>query len=183
MAGQLARRTTSAMPSNVEIKARVGDAAKLFARAQVIADHGPVEIFQDDTFFACATGRLKLRWLSPSEGQLIFYQRADAKAPKESRYVIVPTATPDLLRDTLIAALGLRGRVRKKRLLFMLGNTRIHLDDVADLGHFLELEVVLRNSETAAQGAAIARDIMERLGVDADDLVDRAYVDLFPSIA
>ena len=171
------------MPSNVEIKARVSDATKLFARAQAIADRGPVEIFQDDTFFACATGRLKLRWVSASEGELIFYQRADAKAPKESRYVIVPTSTPDLLRDTLTAALGLKGRVRKKRLLFMLGNTRIHLDDVAGLGHFLELEVVLRNGETAARGVAIARDIMGRLGVDAEDLVDRAYVDLFPSIA
>ena len=171
------------MPSNVEIKARVGDRARLFARAQVIADHAPVEIFQDDTFFACATGRLKLRWLSASEGQLIFYQRSDAKAPKESRYVIVPTSTPDLLRDTLSAALGVHGRVRKKRLLFMLGNTRIHLDDVAGLGHFLELEVVLRDGETAARGVAIARDIMGRLGVAADDLVDRAYVDLLSGVA
>ena len=35
------------MPSNVEIKARVSDATKLFPRAQAIADRGPVEIFQD----------------------------------------------------------------------------------------------------------------------------------------
>ena len=166
------------MPSNVEIKARVGDAAALFARAQAIADHGPVEIVQDDAFFACATGRLKLRALSASEGQLIFYQRADAAGPKESRYTIVPTSTPDLLRDLLAAALGVTGRVRKKRLLFLLGTTRIHLDDVADLGHFLELEVVLRDGETVAEGIATAREIMDRLGVAAEDLVDRAYVDL-----
>jgi adenylate cyclase class IV len=166
------------MPTNVEIKARVIDAAALFAKARAIADHGPVEIIQDDAFFACATGRLKLRTLSASAGQLIFYQRADAAGPKESRYTIVPTSTPELLRATLTAALGLTGRVRKRRLLFMLGATRIHLDDVADLGHFLELEVVLRDGETVDQGIATAHAIMERLGVAAKDLVDRAYVDL-----
>ena len=51
------------MPRNVEIKARVGDLAQLRARAQAIADSGPFEIQQDDTFFVCHNGRLKLRTL------------------------------------------------------------------------------------------------------------------------
>jgi predicted adenylyl cyclase CyaB len=166
------------MACNVEIKARVHDPAQLYARAQAISDDGPVQVVQDDTFFDCPNGRLKLRAFSESEGELIFYRRHDSLGPKESQYIITPTASPSKLRETLALALGERGRVRKKRTIFHVGNTRVHLDDVEGLGHFMELEVVLSASETVAEGVAIARCLMEQLGISEDDLVDRAYVDL-----
>lgn len=36
---------------------------------------------------------------------------------------------------------GILGVVRKKRMLFMVGQTRIHIDQVDGLGNFVELEV------------------------------------------
>ncbi len=166
------------MPRNVEIKARVGDLAQLRARAQAIADSGPFEIQQDDTFFVCHNGRLKLRIFSESQGELIFYKRDDSPDPKESQYVITPTSTPHELRETLALALGECGRIRKQRTLFLVGRTRIHLDEVEGLGHFMELEVVLSDGETVAQGIAITRRIMQQLGVNNQDLMHQAYVDL-----
>ena len=166
------------MARNVEIKARVTNPLKLYARARALADTGPVELMQDDTFFHCPSGRLKLRVLSESEGQLIFYERANSLGPKESRYVIWTTSSPDALRARLTAALGERGRVRKKRTLFLCGNTRIHCDEVEGLGSFMELEVVLADGEAAEDGIAIARRIMAQLGVSERQLVDTAYVDL-----
>ena len=171
------------MARNVEIKARIDEPSTLFNRAKAIADHGPVEILQDDTFFACPMGRLKLRILSDSEGQLIHYLRPDSTQPKESQYSIVPTSMPHALRETLVHAFGAHGRVRKKRLLFLIGNTRIHLDEVEGLGHFMELEVVLNEGETTAYGVAIAHDIMRQLGVRDDQLIARAYVDLLSTNA
>jgi len=166
------------MPRNVEIKARIRDLAQLRARAQSIADKGPVEIQQDDTFFVCHNGRLKLRIFSESRGELIFYKRDNSPNPKESQYIITPTSTPYELRETLVLALGECGRVRKHRTLFLAGQTRIHLDEVEGLGAFMELEVVLSDGETVAQGIEVAHHIMQQLGVDDQDLVDRAYVDL-----
>ncbi len=166
------------MPRNVEIKARVHDPTQLLTRAQSIADSGPIEISQDDTFFECHNGRLKLRIFSESAGELIFYKRDNSPHPKESEYIITPTSAPHQLRETLVLALGERGRVRKKRTLFLAGKTRIHLDDVEGLGHYLELEVVLSDKETVAQGVETAHHIMRQLGVNERDLVDRAYVDL-----
>jgi len=166
------------MPRNVEIKARVHDQAQLLTRAQSIADSGPVEIPQDDTFFECHTGRLKLRIFSESAGELIFYKRDNSPNPKESEYILTPTSSPHQLRETLVQALGERGRVRKKRTLFLAGKTRIHLDEVEGLGHFLELEVVLSDNETVAEGIETAHRVMLQLGVNKRDLVDRAYVDL-----
>ena len=166
------------MARNIEIKAHVPDFAALTARAAAIADEGPVEIRQDDTFFACERGRLKLRAFSPTEGELIFYRRVDQEGPKESFYLRTPTASPDSLREALTLAYGEVGRVRKRRTLFMVGRTRIHLDEVEGLGTFMELEVVLREGESAADGVREAEALMARLEVKTSQLIDRAYVDL-----
>lgn len=166
------------MPRNVEIKARIESVSALWARAVAIADQGPTEIMQDDTFFPCAAGRLKLRAFAGGAGELIFYRRADAEGPKESFYLLSKTADAGALRDLLTHAYGATGRVQKHRTLFLAGRTRIHLDRVADLGDYLELEVVLDDDESVEDGVQVAHDVMTRLGVEPSQLVDGAYVDL-----
>jgi len=163
---------------NIEIKARVGDLATVEARAAAIADQGPFDIAQDDTFFNCQAGRLKLRQLDSNRGELIHYFRPDQDGPKLSRYVIAPTSDPAAMREALARALGSSGRVVKKRRLYLAGKTRIHLDRVAGLGDFLELEVVLEPGQSATAGQAEAQRIMAALGVDQQDLVSGAYLDL-----
>jgi len=166
------------MARNIEIKARVADLEALGARAAAIADSGPTFIAQDDTFFRCDNGRLKLRAFDDGTGELIFYRRADAGGPKESFYVRSPTASPDTLREALELAHGQAGRVRKLRALYLVGRTRVHLDRVAGLGDFMELEVVLADGDAAEGGVLEAHALMERLGIAADSLVEGAYVDL-----
>jgi len=166
------------MARNVEIKARVDDPETLHALAQGLADEGPIELMQQDTFFNCPNGRLKLRELSPQHGQLIFYRRDDTRGPKESSYLISPTSDPRSLRDTLAAALGISGRVSKRRLLFLAGSTRIHLDQVDGLGAFLELEVALEDGQSVEDGKTIAHNLMKKLGIPENHLLDRAYVDM-----
>lgn len=166
------------MARNTEIKARIDSIEELLPAVAALADQGPVEIDQEDVFFACPCGRLKLRFLSADEGELIFYQRADQPGPKESFYHIARTSTPAALHRILAQVLSETGRVRKHRSLFLRGATRIHLDRVEGLGDFLELEVVLREDQSAEQGTAIAEELMELLGLDAGRLLDRAYLDL-----
>ncbi len=166
------------MARNVEIKARIQNIEAIAARAAARADHGPIELEQDDTFFACPGGRLKVRALSAHEGQLIFYRRADQVGPKESSFIIAPTSAPDAMREALTSAYGQAGRVRKHRTLYLVGRTRVHLDRVEGLGNFLELEVVLGGGEPAEPGIAEARALMIALGIAPEDLVAGAYVDL-----
>ena len=166
------------MARNVEIKARIESVEALEPRSAALADQGPTEILQDDTFFVCPHGRLKLRAFSATSGQLIFYQRPDQAGPKESFFLISPTASPDTLREALTLAYGQAGRVRKKRTLYLAGQTRIHLDRVEDLGHFLELEVVMAEGEPAESGVTVAHDLLAKLGVAPSQLIERAYVDL-----
>jgi predicted adenylyl cyclase CyaB len=166
------------MARNVEIKARIASVEALVPRAVAVATEGPIAIVQDDTFFPCANGRLKLRAFSPGSGELIFYRRPDRQGPKESFYLRSPTTEPDTLRESLALAYGQAGRVRKHRTLFLAGRTRIHLDRVEGLGDFLELEVVLGEGESSEAGVGEAHELMAALGVEPSQLIEGAYVDL-----
>lgn len=166
------------MPTNVEIKAIVRDWNRTCQAAAALAD-SPVEILdQEDTFFACPHGRLKLRQFSVRRGELIAYRRQNLSGPKSSRYLITKTNEPGALRDVLADSLGVVGTVKKQRHLYLHGQTRIHLDKVDGLGTFLELEVVMRPDQPVAEGETIARTLMKKLEVKRQDLIADAYLDL-----
>jgi adenylate cyclase class IV len=166
------------MARNIEIKARIASVESLLSGAAALADEGPFELRQDDTFFRCENGRLKLRDFLDGTGELIFYRRADLAGPKESFYLRSITSTPDVLRDSLVLAYGQAGRVVKRRTLFLVGRTRVHLDRVEGLGHFLELEVVLDENESSESGVRVAQALMQQLGIEPQQLVEGAYVEL-----
>jgi adenylate cyclase class IV len=170
------------MPTNTEIKAHDRDPARTRTLAEGLATEPPATLVQHDTFFATARARLKLREFpdaSPSRpAELILYDRPDTEGPGASHYAITRTTDPSGLRAILAAALGEAGEVRKRRTVIMAGRTRIHLDEVAGLGHFVELEVVLAHGEDPARGEAEARRLMTALAIDPDDLVAGAYLDL-----
>jgi predicted adenylyl cyclase CyaB len=166
------------MPTNIEIKASVRDLDALQARVAAMSVSPGEEIVQEDTFFTTPTGRLKLRALGPDCGELIFYQRADSADPKPSHYRLATVKNPTALGAVLAAALGVRGVVRKRRRLYLIGRTRVHLDQVEGLGGFIELEVVLGEGEAVSQGEAVAVELMDRLGIARSDLVRGAYLDL-----
>jgi predicted adenylyl cyclase CyaB len=169
------------MPSNIEIKARLHDFDKIRRRAETLSDT-PVEVIpQEDTFFNTPQGRLKLRFLSPEKGQLIYYTRPDQGGPKRSDYHISLTSDPENLKRVLELAYGIRGIVKKKRYLFLVGQTRVHLDSVEGLGQFMELEVVMQEGQSDAEGQAIAESLMTELGVEQSDLLEVAYMDLMES--
>ncbi len=166
------------MPRNVEIKARVRDMSAVRARAAAMSDAPSIVLAQEDTFFNVPDGRLKMRIFPDGRGELIAYRRPDSVGPKTSEYFVYRTPHPEQLADLLTRSLGIRGVVRKRRLLYLVGQTRIHLDEVEGLGTFLELEVVLDDGQPDAEGETIARRLLADLGVRAEDRVAAAYIDL-----
>jgi len=166
------------MPGNVEIKARVENLEAVLEKARLLTDYQPQLIAQEDVFFHCPGGRLKLRFFSPTQGELIFYTRDNIAGPKTSAYQIVKTDQPDNLRKLLAKAYGEKIIVKKTRTLIIIGRTRIHLDEVENLGTFVELEVVLENIEPSSSGEKEARELMTKLGIKESTLIEGAYADL-----
>lgn len=166
------------MPSNIEIKARARYPAQLQALAEALSGAPGTLLHQEDTFSHTPQGRLKLRMFSPTQGELIYYEQDDAPGPKPSRYTVASAPDPVTLNMLLTAALGARGMVRKQRLLYRIGQTRVHLDNVEGLGAFVELECVLRLDQTVEEGTRVVTDLMQQLAIADADLVKGAYVDL-----
>jgi predicted adenylyl cyclase CyaB len=166
------------MARNVEIKARVDDMERTRRLAANAADRGPETITQRDTFFEVEVGRLKLREFSDSEGELIYYRRPDSVGPKESQYERTPVSNAPALLDLFSKRLGVLGCVRKRRLVYWVERTRIHLDGVEGLGNFLELEVVLNEQEPYEAAVREVEMLMDRLEIETATLVSDAYIDL-----
>ena len=166
------------MARNIEIKSAVPDLGTVRRAALSLTSTPPETISQIDTFFVVPRGRLKVRQFADGSGELISYTRPDQSGPKLSSYSIVPSDDAGALVEILAKLAPIRGRVVKSRELFLVGRTRVHLDQVEMLGSFVELEVVLRDGESAESGMREAVSLMERLGIAADALIPDAYVDL-----
>jgi predicted adenylyl cyclase CyaB len=169
------------MARNVEIKANLREEARVRAFMQARGSRHETQ-HQRDVFFVTLQGRLKLRCFPDGTGVLVAYERPDQSGPKMSNYTLAPVAEAGKLESALTRTLGVRGIVEKKREIAIVGQTRIHLDEVRGLGTFLELEVVLREEQSEHEGQAIAAELMDELGITNDDLLDRAYIDMLEEI-
>ena len=166
------------MANNIEIKARAAAYDEQRELAHRLADSAAVVLPQQDTFFKVPQGRLKLREFEDAPAQLIFYTRANQNGPTLSDYHITEVPDASAMKAILAKAYGVRQVVTKQRELLMVGRTRIHLDSVNDLGQFIELEVVLADGDSIPQANAEAQHLMDQLSIQAEHLIDLAYVDL-----
>lgn len=167
------------MTRNIEIKAQINDFQNVSRIVENLSDSGPTILEQVDTFFHCQKGRLKLRERKGFQAELISYNRPDFSGPKLSRYTRVKVEDATALKEALASSLGIRGVLKKTRRLFMVGQTRIHLDKVDGLGEFLEIEVVLKENQLIDEGEKIANEIMNKLEVSELDLIEGSYIDFF----
>jgi homotetrameric cytidine deaminase len=161
---------------NVEIKARDADPARTLERALALGAYDDGILVQRDTYFGRARGRLKLREQEPGGAQLIAYARPDADAARTSEYRLVEVGDPKALREALDAALGTRVVVDKRRRLLLYENARIHLDDVAGLGAFVELEAVADAESDLAREHDLVAWLREELALG--EPVAASYSDL-----
>lgn len=164
---------------NIEIKARLADLAPAHRVAERIATDRLGVQEQVDTYFHCRQGRLKLREIEGQPATLIGYARPDRPGPKASDYVLAPVLDPETLKQALGVTLGVRGVVRKRRDIFLYRNVRIHLDEVADQGTFLEFEAVLSPEMDDAAGRVLVEELLHMFAIEPADLLTGSYGDAF----
>ncbi len=171
------------MAKNIEIKAHAVNFDQQQQTANLLSDTRAQILVQKDTFFNVGEGRLKLREFPDGPAQLIFYRRSNTAGPKLSDYHITESDDPEGLKTVLEKAYGIRQVVKKQRILYLVGRTRLHFDTVDSLGQFIELEVVLSQQDSIEGGQHEAQDLMSKLSIEPNHLVDVAYVDLLDGAA
>ena len=168
------------MAVNIEIKARASDFNRQKMIAETLSNLPGEQIWQEDIFFKISKGRLKLRIFDSGSGELIYYVRADSSGPKVSQYEISVTNEPESLKKILTSSLGVRGVIKKQRTLFKIGFTRIHFDQVEDLGNFIELEFVMQDNISKNEALQTIKNLMEKLEIQDNHLINTAYIDMVP---
>lgn len=172
------------MQRNIEIKAKLKNRNRLLEKIIKLCDAEntkAIELEQLDIFYRVNIGRLKLRHFGTGqESELIAYERPNEKGPKLSSYTRVPMAThtAELLDKALTSALGVSMQVKKNRLVYLIGQSRLHIDQVEGLGDFIEIEVVLKPNQTIDDGQLVMNKLITELGIQTEDLINTAYADL-----
>ena len=162
---------------NLEAKFRLDDLARAESRAIAIGYARRAILNQRDTFFRVASGKLKLRE-EPGGGALIFYRRNDSGALMLSEYEIAPVPEPAKTLHMLDGALGRLAVVKKVRILLMRDNIRLHLDRVASLGEFGEIEAVISSGDDPERSRAAVDETLAALGISPADLIDVSYFEM-----
>ncbi|MFZ0657930.1 MAG: class IV adenylate cyclase [Candidatus Binataceae bacterium] len=164
---------------NLEAKFPLLDHASACARAEAIGYTERAILRQRDTFFRVAQGKLKLREIADETGGvLIYYGREGSGELQLSRYEILPVPDPAAMRTILAAALGILAEVRKERTLLMRANVRLHLDRVAGLGDFGEIEAVIAEGDDPESSRAAVDELLAALGIARSDLIERSYFEM-----
>ena len=163
----------------VEIKARTTthDRQRDLLRAAGARHHATDH--QLDHYYNVPAGRLKLR-AGTTERSLIHYHRPDQAGPKDSdvSLTLFPDGVPAGLHETLDRALGTWTIVDKRREIYFIDNVKFHLDRVAGLGTFLEIEAIGDTADEHDRLLQQCNHYRAYLGVTDDQLIDVSYSDL-----
>jgi adenylate cyclase class IV len=160
---------------NIELKARDPDPSASLAVCRTLRAEDRGTIAQRDTYFEVAHGGLKLREEMPGRPHLIQFERASEPQQRESRYRIVEVSDGAALCAALAAAIGIRGVVVKRRHLLLWQSVRIHLDEVEQLGTFIEFEAVAPPDSDLTHEHRLVAELRDVLGITDERLVALGY--------
>ena len=164
---------------NIEIKARCANASSIrkYLQQQQARFIGVDE--QCDTYFNTSNGRLKMRQ-GPIENALIYYNRENKAGPKLSEVKLLPLDNnADLLKEILAKAHGVKVVVKKKREIYFIENVKFHIDEVEELGSFVEIEAIDKDGSIGLEKIKEQCFFyLEQFQIGEDDLLTHSYSDL-----
>lgn len=161
------------MPTNLELKIKL----KTFSKTEKLLQKAGAQykgiLNQKDIYYEFKKGLLKLR-IEKGENYLIKYLR-DEKGKRWSNYEILKIDGKNV-EKYLAEFWKVEAVVEKKRKLYLIGDTRIHLDEVKRLGKFLELETVVIKDKQAADKQF--KNVVEILQLDTNNQIKTSYRNL-----
>jgi len=141
---------------NIEFKAELRNLAAARQQCRLLGARRDATLVQRDTYYRMADGRLKKRETQGQPTHWVYYHRPDRVSPRMSNYTILTDAQAKRRWGTRSLRPWLK--VEKSREVWIVDDVRIHLDDVGELGTFIEFEaLVSRRFDVKACHEAIAR--------------------------
>jgi predicted adenylyl cyclase CyaB len=171
----------------VELKAKVDDPDVVRRKLASFGAQHIGTFQQTDTYFTVPKGRLKLREMEGSnKAELIYYQRRNIAGPKRSNVFILKIQEPEAFKSLLKKLLKTSVTVEKVREIYRYREAKvapkhryiqIHLDNVENLGTFIEFEMEA-SEQREKRDRQILENLMKKLNIKANQLEKRSYSDL-----
>lgn len=164
---------------NYEIKTRINNYSQIKKHIKsfqsLCKNSDSFAELQRDIYYKVHSGRLKLRIINNSVGNLIQYQRRETSGKRVSNYTIFTTEDFKTLDQILRTQLSVLTEVNKKREIVICDEVRIHLDKVEGLGLFLEFEVVYKNLNSAKKKMS---ELIKFFRLNEQDFIKHSYSDM-----
>jgi adenylate cyclase class IV len=141
---------------------------------------------EESTHFNVLRGELKLRVTyqkqNQSYGELIAYKRSPTSV--DGVYLAEGSITGvqdvDNLKNTLRIALSELGTLNAKRRVFATDKITIHLDEIEELGTFIQIDIALpSNSEPSQEELTLMSELQCSLHIKPSHLIPNSYLELY----
>ena len=168
---------------NIEFKAELRNLEAARRQCKLIGAERIGHLRQVDTYFRLADGRLKRREAPGEPVEWIFYHRPNRVSPKMSNFTILTDEQARRRWGTKSLKPWLV--IQKSREIWMVDEVRIHVDEVTDLGAFIEFEAMVTRSldvkachEAIAELRSIFQPLMgEPISVSYSDLMQQGMAE------
>lgn len=164
------------MPVNLELKIKLSS----FDEVKNILNKNQIEFIgtlnQKDIYYKKVNSGslLKLR-IENGKKSLIYYSRDEKKQNRWSDYYVTAIDGKDA-EKVFEVIFGVKTVVEKQRSLYYFMDTRIHLDEVKNLGFFLELETLIIKDKKDAK--LRFEKVIDTLNLDTGKQIRKSYSDL-----
>lgn len=162
------------MPLNLELKIKIDSFNPLIEKLKSINAKQDSILLQKDIYYKTPNGLLKLR-IENGMKTLIYYNRDEASENRWSDFNLL-NIEDDNAEEFLRKLFAVEQIIEKERKLFWFNNTRIHLDEVKELGNFLELETLVLDGKADAERRF--DEIVQLLSLDLSKQIKKSYKNL-----
>lgn len=162
---------------NLELKATYANEIALNLVKKLEITYSNI-LIQKDIYFNVNNGRLKLRSIDDKTFELIWYLRENKENSKYSNYEILEIIDYKKTIQILELSLGVKTIVDKTRNVFLWKDCRIHIDCVANLGEFIEFEIIMIPNRTRLEADQLMQILTDHFAITKNNLVKESYSDL-----
>lgn len=163
------------MPTNLELKIKLNSFNEVKKQIKKNEIEFKEILNQKDIYYKIKSGsHLKLR-IENGQKSLIKYNREEKKKNRWSDFYVIGIEGKDA-EKVFEELFGIETIVEKRRELYYFMDTRIHLDKVKNLGHFLELETLVFNDKKDAKKRFDT--VVKILKLDVKNQIRNSYRDL-----
>jgi len=128
--------------------------------------------------------RVRLRESADSKGSTtteLTYKGPKLDATTKTRTESTVTVDDSKKLGTILESLGFRNvaTIKKKRVFYSIGMVTVGVDEVQDLGSFVEFEIMVEGKDGVSSARASLQSLIRQLGLDVTQSVRESYLELY----